>query len=77
MDYEVKLRIDYHYASPAIGGRHLVCLAPLPQEAGQTVRAANVAMRACSRTQSMSVRSAAINWSRPVANPEPGTCASG
>ena len=44
MDYEVTLRIDHHYASPAIGGRHLVCLAPLPHEPGQTVRAARVAI---------------------------------
>lgn len=29
MLYDVKLRITYHYANSAVGGRHIVCLAPV------------------------------------------------
>lgn len=38
MDYQVKLRIDYDYASPAVGGRHVVCLLPQEQPGAQWVR---------------------------------------
>lgn len=29
MIYDIKLRITYDYANPAVGGRHIICLAPL------------------------------------------------
>lgn len=41
MIYDVKLRIAYKYASPAVGGRHLACLLPL-NDADQTVQSASL-----------------------------------
>lgn len=39
--YDIKLRIAYKYASPAVGGRHLACLLPLT-DADQTVQSASL-----------------------------------
>jgi len=35
MIYDIKLRIAYDYASPAVGGRHVVCLMPPETAPGQ------------------------------------------
>jgi transglutaminase-like putative cysteine protease len=37
MEYNIKLSIAYDYESPAVGGRHLVCLMPLDRAEGQSV----------------------------------------
>ena len=37
MIYDIKLRIAYDYASPAVGGRHVLCLMPPEQAQGQTL----------------------------------------
>lgn len=42
MDFEIKLRIAYQYANPAVGGRHVACVMPLALGAGQTVQSATL-----------------------------------
>ena len=42
MIFDIKLHIAYEYANPAVGGRHLVCVMPLAQGAGQTVQRATL-----------------------------------
>lgn len=37
MIYDIKLRIAYEYANPAVGGRHVLCLQPLCNDYGQQV----------------------------------------
>lgn len=38
MIYDIKLRIAYHYANPAVGGRHVLCVLPL-EDPGQRLMA--------------------------------------
>lgn len=40
MIFDIKLRIAYEYANPAVGGRHVVCVMPLAFGTGQTVHCA-------------------------------------
>ncbi len=42
MIFEIKLRIAYEYANPAVGGRHVVCVMPLSVGAAQTVQKATL-----------------------------------
>ena len=42
MIFDIKLRIAYEYANPAVGGRHVACVMPLALAAGQTVKAATL-----------------------------------
>lgn len=42
MLYDIKLRIAYEYASPAVGGRHVLCLQPLGADQTQHVSASRL-----------------------------------
>ena len=42
MIYDLKLRLTYDYANPAVGGRHVVCLRPLDLACVQRVISASV-----------------------------------
>ena len=44
MDFDIKLRIAYQYANPAVGGRHLACMMPLASGGGQTVQNATLSI---------------------------------
>lgn len=42
MKYDIKLRIGYEYANPAVGGRHIVCVLPLDGGDGQALSGAKL-----------------------------------